>query len=70
MKRLLGVLVLGLLVAGVAHADIAPPKGQKRVVLDNKITVEKEFSDYAFFLVSGRDKIEAGRAPGHDHAQM
>jgi hypothetical protein len=58
MTRLVGVLALGFLVAGTVRADVAPPKGLKRVVLDNKITTEKDFSDLAFFLVSGGDKVE------------
>ena len=52
MTRLVGVLALGLLVAGAVRADVPPPKGLKRVVLDNKITTEKDFPDLAFFLVS------------------
>jgi hypothetical protein len=53
MNRVLGVLVLGLVVAGVAHADVAPPKGMKRVPLDHKITTDKEFPDYRFYTVIG-----------------
>ncbi|MBA4063903.1 MAG: hypothetical protein C0501_09360 [Isosphaera sp.] len=57
MSRLLAA-VTGLVLAGTAAADIAPPKGLKRVVLDNTITTEKEYPDLAFFLVSGGDKVE------------
>ena len=45
MKRTLAVMVLGLLVVSIAHADVPPPKGSKRVTLDNKITTEKEWND-------------------------
>jgi hypothetical protein len=58
MKRLLGVVAVAILVAGAARADVAPPKGLKRVVLDNKITTEKEYPEVAFFLLSGGDKVE------------
>ena len=58
MKRVLGVLAVALLVVGAVHADVAPPKGLKRVVLDNKITTEKEYPDYVLFLISGGDKVE------------
>jgi hypothetical protein len=53
MKRTLAVVVLGLLVVSIARADVPPPKGSKRVTLDNKITTEKEYPDYIFFTVIG-----------------
>lgn len=56
MNRLLlaaGVALLLAVAAGPAVADIAPPKGFKRVALDNKITTEKEFPDYVFYTVIG-----------------
>jgi hypothetical protein len=53
MTRVLGVLALALLVGGAARADVAPPKGQKRVALDHKITTDKEFPDYRFYTVIG-----------------
>jgi hypothetical protein len=56
MKRLLGVLAAAVLVAGAARADIAPPKGQKRVTLDHKITTDKEFPDYDFYTSVGGGK--------------
>lgn len=59
MNRLLFAALVGLALANPASADIAPPKGLKRVVLDTRITTEKEFPDHAFFLVSGGDKVEA-----------
>lgn len=59
MNRLLIGVVAGFVVAGTASADIAPPKGFKRIALDNKVTTEKAFPDYAFYLVSGGDKVEA-----------
>lgn len=58
MKRLIaGVVVLGF--AGVALADIAPPKGFKRVPLDHKTTAEKEYADYAFYTITGRETVAA-----------
>jgi hypothetical protein len=57
MNRLLAA-VTGLVLAGTAAADVAPPKGFKRVVLDNTVTTEKAYPEYAFFLVSGGDKVE------------
>jgi hypothetical protein len=59
MIRALGVLVLGLLVAAPVLADVPPPKGQKRVPLDHKIETEKEYPDYAFFTVTGGEKVTA-----------
>jgi hypothetical protein len=59
MNRLVAVTVVGLLSAGVALADVPPPKGQKRVVADHKITTEKEIPDYTFFTVVGRDAVTA-----------
>jgi hypothetical protein len=56
MSRTLALLTLGALVAvtaGSARADVAPPKGFKRVTLDHKITTEKEYPDYVFFTVLG-----------------
>src|SRR5262245_11428010 len=56
MSRTLALLTLGALVAvtaSSARADIAPPKGFKRVTLDHKITTDQEFPDYVFFTVIG-----------------
>jgi hypothetical protein len=68
MNRLLAFGVL-LVVAGVASADVAPPKGLKRVTLDNKITTDKEYPDYEFFTVIGRGGVGKGgfgKAKGGD----
>lgn len=59
MKRMLAVVVLGALATGVAQADIAPPKGLKRVNLEHKITTDKEIGDYVLFAISGGDKATA-----------
>jgi hypothetical protein len=59
MKRGLLAFSVALLVAGVAIADIPPPKGQKRVTVDHKITTDKDIADYAFFTVIGRDQVTA-----------
>jgi|SRR5579883_455155 len=56
MNRLLAVLTLGL-VASVAVADVPPPKGFKRVTVDYKITTEKDYPEYAFFTVIGRNRV-------------
>lgn len=56
MKRALALIVLASGVAGLARADIAPPKGIKRIPVEGKILVEKAFDGYAFFAVSGGDK--------------
>src|SRR5262245_61749107 len=56
MNRLLALLTV-LLFAGAAVADVPPPKGFKRVVVDHKITTEKEFADYTFFTVIGKDRV-------------
>lgn len=53
MSRLLAVLVLGVLAAGIAQADIGPPKGFKRVTVDYKIAAEKDYPEYQFFTVIG-----------------
>lgn len=58
MTRLLAVVLLGAM-AGTAVADIPPPKGQKRTPLEHKITTEKEFPDFALYVISGGDKAEA-----------
>ena len=60
MKRTFAVLVLGLLAMSGARADVAPPKGFKRVTLDNKITTDKEYPDYVFFTVIGGGKAAFG----------
>src|SRR6476646_7805261 len=52
MRRSLAVVAV-LVVAGFAAADVAPPKGLKRVPLDHKITTDKEYSDYVFYTVIG-----------------
>jgi hypothetical protein len=57
MSRAIAVLALAALTMSVARADIPPPKGVKRVVLDNKIETEKEYPDLAFFIVT--DKVTA-----------
>src|SRR5438094_10667396 len=59
MKRLLAALVVGLLTASVLVADVPPPPGFKRVTIDHKITTEKDYADYAFFTVIGKDKVTA-----------
>lgn len=56
MNRFLAVLTLGL-AASVAVADVPPPKGFKRVTVDHKITTEKDYPDYAFFTVIGRNRV-------------
>jgi hypothetical protein len=60
MKRTVAVLVLGLLAAAVVRADVAPPKGLKRVTLDHKITTEKEYPDYIFFTIIGGGRAGPG----------
>src|SRR4051812_32315304 len=62
MRRVLAVVALGgLLVAGAARADVAPPAGLKRVALDHKIETDKEYPEHTFFTVTGFDKVEAAR---------
>jgi hypothetical protein len=56
MKRFL-VLLAAASVAEVALADIAPPKGQKRVVVDYRITADKEIPGYEFYTVLGRTDV-------------
>lgn len=50
----LAILVFGI--AGLARADIAPPKGIKRIPVEGKLIAERAFADYVFFAVSGGDK--------------
>ena len=59
MHRILALAVLAFGIVGVARADIAPPKGIKRIPVEGKIIVEKAFDDYAFFAISGGDKATA-----------
>jgi hypothetical protein len=60
MKRLvLGAAIVGLMAVGGAQADVAPPKGLKRIPLEYKITTDTAYADYAFFAISGGDKAEA-----------
>lgn len=51
MSRSFLVLAVGLFAAAVAQADGLPPKGFKRVVVDHKITTDKEITDYTFYTV-------------------
>jgi hypothetical protein len=51
MSRAFLALAVGLLAAAVAQADGLPPKGFKRVVVDHKITTDKEIADYTFYTV-------------------
>jgi hypothetical protein len=51
MYRALLALSLSLLVASATQADVRPPNGFKRVVVDHKITTEKEIPDYTFYTV-------------------
>jgi|GEM_PF-1788106 len=56
MFRALLALGVGLFAASIAIADIGPPKGVKRVVLDHKITTDKEITDYTFYTVLSAGK--------------
>jgi hypothetical protein len=56
MKRFLALLAAAS-VAQVALADVAPPKGQKRVVVDYRITTEKAIPGYEFYTVFGRKDV-------------
>lgn len=58
MNRITVAAALGLLAAGVAVADIPPPKGLRRIPIEYKLEATAEFPDYAFFAVSGGDKAE------------
>ena len=51
MHRYLAVLTLGAFALGVARADIPPPKGLKRIPIQHKITTEKDYPEYLFFVV-------------------
>ncbi len=59
MNRLLAIAAL-IALTSAAIADIAPPKGLKRVTQDNKITTAKDYPGYNFYIVSG-DKAEAAK---------
>lgn len=59
MNRRLAVLAVGVLTIGIARADIAPPKGLKRIALEHKITTDKELGDYVLYAISGGDKATA-----------
>ncbi len=52
MKRLLGVLVLGLLLTPAGRADLLPP-GTKNIPIDHKFETDKEYPDWVFFIVEG-----------------
>jgi hypothetical protein len=45
--------LLATLTAGVAHADVAPPPGKKRVSIDYVFSTETDFKNYMFFAVIG-----------------
>jgi hypothetical protein len=60
MNRLLALFTVGL-VAGVAVADVPPPKGFKRVQVTHKITTEKDYPDLLFFTVAGNDQVTAAK---------
>lgn len=46
-------LLVGLITATAARADVAPAKGLKRLPLEHHIATEKDFPDLDFFAVSG-----------------
>src|SRR5439155_2885360 len=52
-KFVLAAALVGLIAASSVRADVAPPKGSKRVALDHKITTDKEYPDYRFYTVVG-----------------
>lgn len=56
MNRFLAALTVALVAANVAVADGLPP-GAKRVTVDYKITTEKDYPDYLFFTVIGKDAV-------------
>ena len=55
MSRSFGGVLLGLVTASVAWADIAPPSGRVRVPLDHVITTDKAYPEYVFVVVVGQE---------------
>jgi len=52
-RPVLAAALAVLLVAGGVRADLAPPPWLKRVVVDHKITTDKEYPGWMFFTVIG-----------------
>jgi hypothetical protein len=57
MKRLLGVLAFGLILATVARADLIPPD-TKNIAINHQIETEKDYPDWQFFVVAGSGGIK------------
>lgn len=56
MRTTLVVALFALAVA-TARADVPPPPGLKRVSVDHKIETTKEFADFAFYTITGFEKV-------------
>ncbi len=56
MYRLAFALVVVLLATGTVEANAGPPRG-KLVPVEHKITTDKEYPDYTFYLVSDKPTV-------------
>lgn len=65
MKRLLAVVVVGLVAASLARADLIPP-GTKNIAINHKIETDTEHTDWVFFVVRGSGGVhKAALDPKH-----
>jgi len=55
MSRASICLAAMTLFAGLIRADVAPPPGQQRVVVDHIIEPDQAYPDYVFFVVIGAE---------------
>ncbi len=61
MKQILALLTVVGVLGGVAEttvrADGLPPRGQKRIPVDYRISTEKNFPEYEFFTIIGFQRV-------------
>jgi hypothetical protein len=57
MFRFVSALVLAVLVSATGLADVGPPRPARKVIVDYKITTEKDLPEYTFFTITTANKV-------------